>query len=116
ITAPISGKTSAIAFKTGNLVQPNGGTPLVTIKQISPILVQFEIPQSSMRSLFRYRDDPALNVFVRSPQGRLIASGGKLVFIDNALAKGSGTLALKARFNNADKSLWPGQLVRISVQ
>jgi len=116
ISAPISGKTSDIAYKSGNLIQANDATPLVTINRISPILVQFEIPQSAMGSLFRYRTNPALNIFVRSPNGQLIASGGKLVFIDNTLKQGSGTLALKARFGNDDEALWPGELVRVSIQ
>lgn len=116
ISAPISGKTGDIAYKAGNLIQANGTTPLVTINQISPIFVQFEIPQSAMRNLFRHRSNPALNVFVRAPGGQLIASGGKIVFVDNMLSQSSGTLALKARFDNGDETLWPGELVRVSVQ
>jgi multidrug efflux system membrane fusion protein len=116
ISAPISGRTSDITYKTGNLIQANDSTALVTINRISPILVKFDIPQSALRSLFRYRTNPALNIFVRSPNGQLVASGGKLVFIDNALNQGSGTLALKAKFDNQGESLWPGELVQVGMQ
>lgn len=116
ITAPIGGKTGALAYKAGNLVQANDTTPLVTINQISPILVQFDIPQSQLAPLMRHRDDPALSVFVRDPSGRQIASGGRLVFIDNAINQAAGTLGLKAEFPNTDHVLWPGELVSVGLR
>ena len=116
IRAPISGKTGALAYKTGNLLQANDTTPLVTINQISPIHVQFDIPQSQIDVLQRYRNDPALNVFVRSPGGALVATNGKLVFIDNSINQGSGTLTLKAEFTNSRHQLWPGELVHVELQ
>ncbi|MGA7966940.1 MAG: efflux RND transporter periplasmic adaptor subunit [Gammaproteobacteria bacterium] len=116
IKAPISGKTGALAYKTGNLLQANDTTALVTINQISPIQVQFDIPQSQIDMLQRYRQDPALNVFLSSPSGGLIANNGKLVFIDNAINPGSGTLTLKADFSNKRHQLWPGELVYVNLQ
>lgn len=116
ISAPIGGKTGALAFKADNLVQANDTTPLVTINQISPIFVQFDIPQSQLDTLLRYRGDPALDIFVRSPDDRLITSGGKLVFIDNTVNKNAGTLSLKAQFANAQHQLWPGELVHVGLQ
>lgn len=116
IRAPISGKTGALAYKTGNLLQANDTTALVTINQISPIQVQFDIPQSQIDMLQRYRHDPALNVFLSSPGGGLIANNGKLVFIDNAINPNSGTLTLKADFSNKQHQLWPGELVYVNLQ
>lgn len=116
IHAPISGKTGALAYKTGNLIQANATTPLVTINQISPILVQFDIPQSEIGDLQRYLHDPAMESFIRSSTGSLIARGGKLVFIDNTVNQDSGTLTLKAQFRNSDHVLWPGELVHVSMQ
>ena len=116
IHAPISGKTGALAYKTGNLIQPNDTTPLVTINQISPILVQFDIPQSQIATLQRYLHDPALNIYVRASDGSLVANNGKLVFIDNTVNQDSGTLTLKAEFKNRKDELWPGELVHVSMQ
>ena len=116
IHAPISGKTGALAYKTGNLIQPNDTTPLVTINQISPILVQFDIPQSQIATLQRYLHDPALNIYVRASDGSLVANNGKLVFIDNTVNQDSGTLTLKAEFGNKKDGLWPGELVHVSMQ
>lgn len=116
IHAPISGRTGALAYKAGNLIQTNDSTPLVTINQISPILVQFDIPQSQITTLQRYRHDPALNIYVRSSDGSLVANNGKLVFIDNTVNQNSGTLTLKAEFRNRSDELWPGELVHVSMQ
>jgi len=116
IHAPISGRTGALAYKTGNLIQSNDSTPLVTINQISPILVQFDIPQSQITTLQHYRHDPALNIYVRASDGSLVANNGKLVFIDNTVNQNSGTLTLKAEFRNRKDELWPGELVHVSMQ
>jgi len=116
ITAPIGGRTGALAYKSGNLVQANDSTPLVTINQVSPILVQFSIPQSQLTALMRHRRDPALSVAVRDPSGKQVARGGKLVFVDNAIDQSTGTLSLKAEFPNAGDSLWPGELVSVGLR
>jgi RND family efflux transporter MFP subunit len=115
IRAPIAGKTGALAYKTGNLIQTNDTTPLVTINQIAPIQVQFDIPQSQLGALLEHREDPALEVDVHGPDGRTIATDGKLVFIDNAINESAGTLSLKAEFSNADRGLWPGELVTVDL-
>lgn len=116
IAAPISGKTGALAYKAGNLIQANDATPLVTINQLSPILVQFSIPQSQLAPLMRHRDDPDLSAFVTDASGRAIAFGGHLVFIDNTINQNTGTLSLMARFPNTNHLLWPGELVSVGLR
>lgn len=116
IAAPISGRTGALAYKSGNLIQANGSTPLVTINEIAPILVQFSIPQSQLTALMRHRNDPALGVSVRDPSGRVVATDGHLVFIDNAINQTTGTLTLKAEFPNTHRVLWPGELVSVGLR
>ncbi|MGH8161504.1 MAG: efflux RND transporter periplasmic adaptor subunit [Gammaproteobacteria bacterium] len=116
ISAPISGKTGALAFKAGNLVQASGTTPLVTINQIEPILVTFNIPQSDIVLLQQYRNNPALDVSINSATGQTVASNGKLIFVDNSVNQNAGTLMLKAQFANQKHQLWPGELVHVGVQ
>jgi multidrug efflux system membrane fusion protein len=116
INAPIGGKTGALEFKAGNLVQASGSTPLVTINQIEPILVNFNIPQSDISMLEQYRRNPALKVSIRSPDNRLIATDGKLVFVNNAVNQAAGTLMLKAQFPNEKHRLFPGELVHVGVR
>ncbi|MGH8161015.1 MAG: efflux RND transporter periplasmic adaptor subunit [Gammaproteobacteria bacterium] len=115
IYAPISGKTGRIALKAGNLVEANGTTPLVTINQIEPIQVQFDIAQSSIGQLFAHRNNPAMKVAVLGPAHRLQANNGKVVFIDNTINQQAGTLAVAAQFPNAGHNLWPGELVTVEL-
>lgn len=115
IHAPISGKTGAISYKTGNLIQANGSPPLVTINQIEPILVQFSIPQSQVPTLMKYRRGKALSVSIVRGDGKSIASGGSLTFINNLIDESTGTLELKARFPNRRRVLWPGELVTVAL-
>lgn len=62
IRAPISGRTGSVLVKAGNLVHANGGTPLVVINQISPILVRFAIPSTQLPLLQRYGTSGTLGV------------------------------------------------------
>lgn len=116
ITAPITGKTGSLAYKSGNLIQANSSSPLVTINQISPILVQFSIAESSLTSLIENQGNPSLTVFVQDQSGNVVSSKGKLVFIDNTIDQSTGALTLKAKFVNAKHELWPGELVTVGLQ
>ncbi|HET6655805.1 MAG TPA: efflux RND transporter periplasmic adaptor subunit [Gammaproteobacteria bacterium] len=115
IHSPISGKTGEITYKAGNLIDANGATALVTINQITPIEVQFDLPQSQLPALVRYRDNGQLDVSVADASGTMIASDGKLVFMDNTVNQNTGTLSLKALFPNAERAIWPGELVTVSL-
>ncbi|HET7371252.1 MAG TPA: efflux RND transporter periplasmic adaptor subunit [Gammaproteobacteria bacterium] len=115
INAPISGKTGSITYKAGNLIDANGATALVTINQIAPIEVQFDLPQSQLPALMRYRDNGELDVSVADASGATIASDGKLVFIDNTVNQNTGTLSLKALFPNGQRAIWPGELVTVNL-
>lgn len=115
IQAPISGKTGEITYKAGNLIDANGTTALVTINQIEPILVQFDLPQSQLPALLHYRSTGDIRVSIADAAGNPIASDGELVFINNTVNQNTGTLSLKARFPNKDRALWPGELATIRL-
>lgn len=115
IRAPISGKTGAIAFKSGNLIQVSDTTPLVTINQLSPILVQFDVPQSQLPAVRRYAHEGSVVVSAVRSDGTPIEDDGKLVFIDNGVNQASGTVSLKARFPNEGHRIWPGQLMAVDL-
>lgn len=115
INAPIGGKTGAITYKAGNLIDANGTTALVTINQISPIEVQFDLPQAQLPALMRYRNNSQLDVSVADASGATIASDGKLVFINNTVNENTGTLSLKALFPNGEHAIWPGELVTVNL-
>ena len=117
ITAPIAGKTGSLLVRQGNLVKANSEPPLVVINQIRPILVRFSVPQSQFTDIQRYyRSGNALLVRAKSSEGTGIPTDGTLAFVDNNVDTTTGTVMLKARFNNSEGAIWPGQYMNIALQ
>jgi multidrug efflux system membrane fusion protein len=114
VRAPIAGRTGGLLVREGNLVRANEGTPLVVINQVAPVLVRFTLPADQLAAV-RARGGAALPVFAQ-PVGDTATATGRVVFLDNAVDSLSGTIALKARFENADARLWPGALVRVRLE
>ena len=116
IRAPISGRTGSLLVRQGNVVKPNGG-PLVVINQIQPILVRFTVPQSQFPDIQRYfSGGKSLSVRATPSEGSTTALDGLLSFVDNNVDASSGTVLLKAKFANAQGTLWPGQFVKVALQ
>ncbi len=115
IRAPISGRTGSLLVREGNLVRPGGTEPLVVINQIEPILVRFAIPDREFPQVQRYGRGKALPArAIHTGDGS--ATTGSLTFVDNGVDSTTGTVLLKARFDNADRQLWPGQFVRVELE
>jgi multidrug efflux system membrane fusion protein len=109
IRAPIAGRTGSLLIKEGNLVRAQGSGPLVMLNQTRPILVRFAIPAGQLPIIRRFQND-SLRVRAGTGQGDQTLEG-VLVFVDNAVDTTTGTIMLKARFDNAGGTLWPGQFV-----
>lgn len=116
IRSPINGRTGSLSAKTGNLVAPNDSTPLVTINQMQPILVQYNIPQQNLSELRRYQAQNGIRIFITHEDGSGDLGEGKLVFVDNSINTDTGTVLLKARVPNAHEQLWPGQYVGVRTR
>jgi RND family efflux transporter MFP subunit len=114
ISAPISGRTGAIAIYPGSLVQP-GGIPLVNITQIDPINVSFTLPERELAALQQIFAKGEVPVSAELDQAGQPALKGRLVFVDNAVDTTSGTIRLKAQFPNPDNRLWPGMFVTVTL-
>jgi membrane fusion protein, multidrug efflux system len=117
IRSPIAGKTGSLLVRQGNLVKANSEPPLVVINQIRPILVRFSVPQSQFTDIQRYyQSGNALLVRAKPSEGTAIPVDGTLAFVDNNVDTVTGTVMLKARFNNAEGQIWPGQYMNIALQ
>lgn len=117
IRAPISGRTGGLLVRQGNLVKANALPPLVVINQIQPILVRFSVPQGQLPDIQRYfRGGNALQVSAVPSEGAGVPLSGTLAFMDNSVDSTSGTVLLKAKFANAEGTLWPGQFVQVALQ
>ena len=85
-------------------------TPMVLINRVHPIQVTFALPQTSLGQVRDLNASSSLPVAVQMPGGNVV---GKLAFIDNAVDVTTGTIQLRAVFDNQDDKLWPGQLVTV---
>ena len=113
ITAPAAGRAGAINVFAGTTVQP-GGTSLVTITQLDPIAVSFSLPQRNLNDALQTMRAGGGKVVAVLPEGRN-ALTGKLQFVDNAVDANSGTVKVKAQFDNANEVLWPGAFVTVRL-
>lgn len=115
IRAPISGRTGNMSVHEGDLIRANDVGAMVTINQISPIYVTFGVPQQYLSILARYRTDTMLTVNVVPPGLDTTPEKGELTFMDNTVDSSTGTLKLKATFDNAQHRLWPAQFATVAV-
>lgn len=113
IVAPISGRAGAIAVRRGALVGPSDSASLVRIVQVNPIAVEFSLPERELAGLTQALRQGQAQVAAHTGQGRVT---GRIIFTDNAIDQATGTIRLKAQFDNADERLWPGAFVDLRVQ
>lgn len=114
ITAPISGRLGVLVVDRGNVVKAND-TSLVTINKLSPINAVFTIPEKNFVEIKRAMAAGRLVVEAEVPGAVGFREKGVLSFIDNTVDVTTGTIRLKASFENTRKSLWPGQFVNLSI-
>jgi multidrug efflux system membrane fusion protein len=114
IYSPINGRTGNVGVKAGNLVKANDVPILVTINQIEPIYVTFSVPEQQLAEVKKYSMAKSLKVEA-APQGSGQNFEGKLTFIDNSVDLTTGTIKLKATFENQQRALWPGQFVNVNL-
>ena len=114
IRAPFDGRTGTRLVDIGNLVQASQATSLVSITQVKPIFVALTVPQDVNDQVRINQAAGALVVAAYSSSDAELARG-VLSVIDNQIDTATGTLRLKATFENADERLWPGQFVNVRV-
>ena len=110
IPSPVAGRTGRLLVQPGNLVKAND-TDLVLIKQIRPIYVAFAVPEQQLSALQNYAAKSKLEVQAIVPGEDNYSETGKLSFSDNTVDRTTGTILVKATFDNKQEKLWPGQFV-----
>lgn len=113
IRAGIDGRTGAINVHPGSLVTP-GGAPLVSITQLDPIDISFTLPEGTLAELQAARAGGPVAVTATLGTTGMEATG-QLSFIDNAVDSQTGTIRLKAAYDNRDAKLWPGMYLNVAV-
>lgn len=117
LTAPISGRVGTFNAKAGNIVRAgdNSATGIIaTIVQTSPIYVAFSIPQTALPQV-REALQSGQGEVRATPQGGQRSATGRISVIDNTIDGATGTIMIRALFENTDDILWPGQLCNVRV-
>jgi RND family efflux transporter MFP subunit len=112
ITAPNAGRAGAINVFPGSAVQANV-TTLVTITQLNPIAVTFNLPQRNLPDALAALKEGGAPV-TATLSDAAGSFNGRLKFVDSAVDANSGTVKVKAVFDNQDAKLWPGAFVAVS--
>src|SRR5213593_2572302 len=116
IRSPIDGYPGKIQIQMGNLVKANDTLPLVVINQVHPIYVNFSVPEQQLRAVRGYMSSGPLAVEALAPGSDQPATSGTLVFVDNAVDPSTGTIKLRAQFQNSENARWPGQFVNVRIK
>jgi len=114
ISAPIAGRMSTAAVKTGNFVRSADVTPLATIIQTAPVYVTFTVPQRSVPDLRQAIAAEGATIEALIPgDGR--RATGQVTLIENTVDPATGMATIRATMPNTDELLWPGTLVTVSL-
>jgi multidrug efflux system membrane fusion protein len=116
ITSPINGRVGLRQVDVGNIVQANGTTPLVVITQLQPISVEFNVAEDSVAQIVqavRSGKQLTADAYDRADQKKLAT--GTLEALNSQIDSTTGTLRLRATFENDDGSLFPNQFVNVHL-
>lgn len=112
IFAPIDGRTGALEIHAGNLVK-NNDAALVVINQISPLYVDFSVPEQYLPEIKHYVAAGKLHVQAVPRNDPGPAEDGYVSFVNNTVDTSTGTIVLKGTFTNSTRRLWPGQFLNV---
>jgi len=108
IRSPLSGKTGFRLIDPGNIVHANDQTGIVTIVKLQPISVVFTAPEENIGQINSALGAGTVPVLASSSDGTKVLAKGHLALVDNQVDQTSGTIRMKATFQNTDNALWPG--------
>jgi membrane fusion protein, multidrug efflux system len=115
IHAPISGRLGVRLVDVGNIVHASDTSGLVSITQTKPIFVTFTMAQEHLHKIHEKQASGGLVVQAYGTDNKTLVSVGQLSVIDNAVDQTTGTIKLKATFENTDERLWPGEFVNVRL-
>ena len=116
IRSPIDGYVGRALLQAGNMVKANDTIALVVINQVKPVYVSFAIPEQQLPTVRELVRRSPLAVEVAAPGTDKPLAAGRIAFLDNAVDQTTGTIKVRAVFDNSDVALWPGQFVTVRVK
>jgi RND family efflux transporter MFP subunit len=114
IRSPVGGRVGIAGVRGGTVVRAaaDNATPLATVNQLSPIYVAFGLPERYVPDLRAAGDKATVEVALPN---EVSVGGGRVAFIDNTVDPQTGTIMVRASFENKDERLWPGTLASVRV-
>lgn len=115
VRSGVDGCAGRLLVQPGNILKANDVT-VVTVTQIEPIYVLFSLPEAQLGAVRKEMDSGRkLAVTAGLFKDNGVPSQGELAFVDNTVDTTTGTIKLRALFPNADRRLWPGQFVNVTL-
>ena len=115
ITAPISGVISRSSITEGALVSAQQADALATVRQLQPVYVDIRQPAATLLQMKRTSDAPNASVKLKLEDGSPLSESGQLQFSESSVDEGTGTVNVRALFDNKERLLLPGLFVRAEV-
>jgi multidrug efflux system membrane fusion protein len=116
IISPVAGRVGIRQVDQGNYVTPGDTNGIVVVNQVQPISVIFSVPEDNVAALLKKtRQGSALKVEAYDRADAVKLADGTVSTIDNAIDTATGTVKLRAQFENADGALFPNQFVNVSL-
>jgi multidrug efflux system membrane fusion protein len=118
IRSPIDGRVGVRLVDPGNIVSTALTTGIVSVNQVQPIAVTFTVPEGDFQRLAAFSDGftrPLETEALSQETGQSLGAG-ELIVADNNVNQSTGTVAMKARFANPARQLWPGQFVNVRLR
>ncbi|QXH55881.1 efflux RND transporter periplasmic adaptor subunit [Pseudomonas maumuensis] len=119
IRSPVTGRVGIRNVDPGNLVRTSDTQSLFSVTQIDPIAVAFALPQQQLpvlQGLLKSPTPAEVETYLDADGERSLLARGHLTLIDNQVSATTGTVRVKAEFDNKDGRLWPGQLVSVRLR
>ncbi|MFJ3075443.1 efflux RND transporter periplasmic adaptor subunit [Pseudomonas sp. NPDC087029] len=119
IHSPVTGRVGIRNVDPGNLVRTSDAQGLFSVTQIDPIAVEFSLPQQmlpTLQTLLKAPTPAHVEAYMDADGERSLLGEGRLALIDNQISANTGTVRVKAEFDNKDGRLWPGQLVTVRLR
>lgn len=113
LKAPISGRIGELKVHKGNMVKSGSTEPIANIDALEPCYVTFSVPEMHLSAILAQMEQGPVPV-IATPAGGS-PEQGELMLIDNNVDEKTGTIKLRAVFDNKNQHLWPGQFVNISL-
>ncbi len=112
IVSPVNGRVGLRQVDPGNYITAASGTVMLVITQLHPISLVFTLPEDQLQQVAqRMRQGGSIDVEAYSRDDQTKLASGKLLTINNQIDPTTGTVQLKATFDNPDNALWPNQFV-----